>query len=273
MTENQDSVFIKDDELYNKKIKPVTPPDKKKDIDLDKNLYKNIIQAGMSSQLDINSLDSLNQSAEDRNQMCNIYDSMCQDGSLGAVIETYAEDATETNDKGDIVWVESSNANVSQYVEYLLDSLNINKNIYKWCYSLCKYGDLYLHLYRESEYNDDLFSNKKELNEDIKIKSYSKNDKYAHYMEMVKNPAEMFELTRLGKTVGYVKAPVDSVISKNENTMYNTFKYKFKKDDITLYPATEFVHAALEDDVGRDEEVVSIFLNQDDFDSLFYSFN
>ena len=53
-------------------------------------------------------------------------------------------------------------------------------------------------------------------------------------MEMVSNPAEMFELTKFGKTVGYVKAPVTSTIVKQENTSYNTFKYKFKKDDITF---------------------------------------
>ena len=265
--DNQDSVYVNNDELYNKKIKTVTPPERKKDVDLDKTLYQNIIEAGMSSQLDINSLNTLNQTAENRNQMYNIYDSMCEDGTLGAVVETYAEDATETNDKGNIVWVESSNSEAAKYVEYLLDMLNINKNIFKWAYSLCKYGDLYLHLFRESEYNDDLFKSKKELNEDINIKSFSKNDKYAHYMEMVKNPAEMFELTKFGKTVGYIKAPVANVISKNTTTSYNTFNYKFKKDDITLYPATEFVHAALEGNSCRDEEIVDIFLDAAKYDS------
>lgn len=265
--ENQDNVFITDDKLYNKKTKPVPIPDRKKDIDLDKTLYNNIIEAGISSQLDIQALNSLNQVAENRNQMYNVFDMMCEDGSISAVVETYAEDATERNDNGNIVWAEAADSNVAQCVTYLLDTLNVNKNIYKWAYSLCKYGDLYLRLFRQSEYEDDLFKDKKELNEDIKIKSYKKTDNYAHYMEMIPNPAEMFELTKFGKTVGYVQAPVDSTIMKNDNLTFSTFKYKFKRNDITLYPATEFVHAALEDNISREEELVSIFLTEDDYNT------
>ena len=277
----QDKAIIDDEEVYNKTIKPVPKPERKKEIDLNNKLYDNIIEAGFSSQLDINAFNSLNQTAENRNQMYNIFDSMCEDGSIGAVVETYAEDSTERNDSGSIVWVESEKPEVAQFVEFLLDSLNIDKNIYKWVYSLCKYGDLYLRLYRNSEYQDELFTSKnrvlnehidndsdnKELNEDVKIKAYSKNDNYAHYMEMEYNPAEMFELTKFGKTVGYVKAPVTATLVKNDNTSFNTFKYKFKKDDIILYPATEYVHAALEDNIGREQETVNIFLNDDDFNS------
>ena len=267
----QDSAFVDDDSVYNKKITPVVAPDRKRDVDLNHTLYDNIIEAGFSSQLDITSLNTLNQKAENRNQMYNVFDSMCEDGSISAVLETYAEDATERNDSGNIVWVEASDNNVAQCVEYLLDTLNVNKNVYKWCYGLCKYGDVYLRLYRESEYEDDLFldDKKKQLNEDIKIKAYKKADNYAHYMEMVANPATMFELTRYGKTVGYVQAPVSSTIIKNDNTTYNTFNYsyKFKKDDVTLYPPTEFVHASLEDNSSREEEKVNIFLTESDYDS------
>ena len=267
MAELENNVIVQDDDSYNKPIKTVIAPERKKDIDLDKTLYDNIIQAGLSSTLDITSLSSLNQTAENRNQMYNIYDSMCEDGTISAVVETYAEDATERNDAGDIVWVEASDDNIAKCVNYFLDTLNVNKNIYKWVYSLCKYGDVYLRLYRESEYNDDLFTDKKTLNEDIKIKSYKKSDNYAHYMEMVKNPAEMFELTRFGKTVGYVKAPTNNVLAKNTDTSFTTFKYKFKREDVTLYPATEFVHAALEESTTRDEEVINIFLDQESYDN------
>ena len=277
--QNEKSAFVQDDELINKPIKATVAPERKRDIDLDKTLYDNIIQAGMSSQLDINALNGLNQTAENRNQMYNIYDTMCEDGSIGAVVETYAEDATETNDNGSIVWVTANDSEIAQMVEYLLDTLNIDKNIYKWVYSLCKYGDLYLRLYRQSDYNDKLFEPKtlneniqqtteesKVLEEDIKIKSYKKDDSYVHYMEMVSNPAEMFELTKFGKTVGYVKAPVGSTIFKQDNVSFNTFNYKFKKDDITLYPATEFVHASLEDNINRVEEIVEIFVDNNDYD-------
>lgn len=265
--EIKDSVFIDDEEIYGKELNPIPTKERKKDVDLDNTLYDNIIAAGFASQLDLSSINSLAQSAQNRNEMYNIFDMMCEDGSISAVVETYAEDSTERNDKGNIVWCEASDSNVAQMVEYLLDTLNINKNVYKWCYSLCKYGDVYLRLYRESEYEDELFKPKKPLNEDIKIKAYSKNDNYAHYMEMVANPAEMFELTRFGKTVGYIKAPVYGVITKQDSLDLASYMYKFKRQDITIYPATEFVHAALEDNVSRVEETVNIFLNQEDYDT------
>lgn len=281
--DNEQGAIVKKNDLYGKKTKPVVSPERKNDIDLNNTLYDNIVQAGLSSQIDINSLNTLPQKAQSRNDMYNVYDVMCEDGSIGAVVETYAEDATERNDSGRIVWVSASDDKVAQLVEYFLDSLNIDKNIYKWCYSLCKYGDLYLRLYRESEYNDDVLftsndeinkeldisEDKKKLNEDIKIKAYKKNDSYAHYMEMVSNPATMFELTRFGKTIAYIQSSVKNTVKKNNNTTYNTFdfQYKFKKQDVDIYPPTEFVHACLEDNTDREEESVSIFLNQEDYDS------
>ena len=42
-------------------------------------------------------------------------------------------------------------------VNYILNVMNADKNIYSWVYSLLKYGDVYLRLYRESDYNDELF--------------------------------------------------------------------------------------------------------------------
>lgn len=265
---NEDSAFVQDDELYGKKITSSVPPDRKKDVDLDKTLYQNIIGAADSSSLDLTAFNSLTNTANNRNELYNMIDSMCEDGTISAVVETYAEDATERNDYGNIVWAESDDKEIVQYVTFLLDSMNVNKNIYKWVFALCKYGDVYLRLYRDSEYNDILFGDKKPLNEDIKINDYKKSDHYALYMEMVSNPAEMFELTRFGKTIGYIKAPISGGVLKQDIlTQYMNFTYNFMKEDVEVYPATEFVHAALEDDVSREDETVNIFLDKDAMDS------
>lgn len=268
---NENPVIIQDDDLYNKKTVAVPVPERKKDIDVENNFYENIIDGVINNVLDLNSFNSLNNTAQSRNELYNVYDNMCQDGTISAVIETYSEDATERNDDGLIVWAESDNAEVAKMVEYLLDTLNVDKHIFKWVYSLCKYGDLYLRLYRESDYNDELFSqsikgDKKQLNEDVKIKAYSDQDRYVHYMEMVTNPAEMFEVTKFGKTVGYVKAPVRDTLQKKDILSLTQFQYNFKKDDVTIYPATEFVHASLEDNTSRTEEIINIFMDQESYD-------
>ena len=272
MDTNQEnnSVFQTDEEIYNKKIKPVAPDTKEADVGISDTLYDNILQVGFSSPVDLSSINSLSQQATTRNEMYNIYDTMCEDGQISAVIKTYAEDATQRNNEGNIVWATSNDSNVAYLINYYIDSLNIDKNIYKWAYSLCKYGDIYIRLYRESEYEDALFhyKNKKTLNEDVKIKAFKANDKYAHYIEMVTNPAEMFELTKFGKTVGFIQTPVDGVIVRSQQNLdFMNYAYKFKREDVTIYPPTEFVHAAIEDNVSRFEETVNIFLNTDDYDS------
>lgn len=265
----EDSVYLTDNSIYGNKIKKVTPEGKESDVGISDVMYDNIIQSGINSTLDLSGINSLSQQATTRNEMYNIYDTMCEDGQISAVIKTYAEDATQRNAEGNIVWATSNDSNIAYLINYYIDSLNIDKNIYKWAYSLCKYGDLYIRLYRESEYDDAIFGKKnRNLTEDVKIKAFKKNDKYAHYVEMVTNPAEMFELTKFGKTVGFIRSPVDGVIVKSQNNIdFMNYAYKFKRNDITIYPPTEFVHAAIEDNVSRYEESVNIFLNDSDYDN------
>lgn len=265
----EDSVYLTDNSIYGNKIKKVTPEGKETDVGISDVMYDNIIQSGINSTIDLSGINSLSQQATTRNEMYNIYDTMCEDGQISAVIKTYAEDATQRNAEGNIVWATSNDSNIAYLINYYIDSLNIDKNIYKWAYSLCKYGDLYIRLYRESEYDDAIFGKKnRNLTEDVKIKAFKKNDKYAHYVEMVTNPAEMFELTKFGKTVGFIKSPVDGVIVRSQNNIdFMNYAYKFKRNDVTIYPPTEFVHAAIEDNVSRYEESVNIFLNDSDYDN------
>lgn len=265
----EDSVYLTDNSIYGNKIKKVTPEGKESDVGISDVMYDNIIQSGINSTIDLSGINSLSQQATTRNEMYNIYDTMCEDGQISAVIKTYAEDATQRNAEGNIVWATSNDSNIAYLINYYIDSLNIDKNIYKWAYSLCKYGDLYIRLYRESEYDDAIFGKKnRNLTEDVKIKAFKKNDKYAHYVEMVTNPAEMFELTKFGKTAGFIKSPVDGVIVRSQNNIdFMNYAYKFKRNDITIYPPTEFVHAAIEDNVSRYEESVNIFLNDSDYDN------
>jgi len=126
---------------------------------------------------------------------------------ISAAVNIYASDACEPNEDGHIVWAESDDELAAGMVNHLLDVLNVDKNIYDWVYSLVKYGDLYLRLFRQSEYEDDIFQERK-LNEDVILKKYKNEDHFAEYMEMHNNPAEIFDLQKLGKTVGYINAHV-----------------------------------------------------------------
>ena len=270
--EIKDVAFPENDALLNKKIEPVSTPNEEIGIDLENTVMSNIADTIETSQFDINALNSFTQVSRSRNEIYDVLDDMGKDSTLAAVLETYAEDATETNDAGDIMWCESPDADAAAFVSYLLNALNVNKNIYKWTYSLCKYGDVYLRLYRESEYDDLLFdkpttrNGKSRLNEDVKIKLYGKNDKYVHYLEMAANPAQVFELTRFGKTSAYIKTDVRATQKTNDilqgvNNL--TTRYQFNKNDVELYAPTEFVHASLEDNSSRTPEEVQLFVTDD----------
>ena len=270
--------FEEDDSLYNKKVEPQTVPKPQIGIDLNNDLIYNIIDATQVEQVDISKLQSFTTVSRNRNELYDTLDFMAQDTTLASVLETYAEDATEMNDSGDIVWCESDDGNISKYITFLLNSLGVNKHVFKWTYSLCKYGDVYLRLYRESEMEDRFFSipkdkntNKKNtLNEDVNIVAYSDKDNYIHYLEQAPNPAQLFELTRFGKTAGYVKTRVKANPTNGDaidnSGIYSTTLYKFNSEsnDVDLFPATEWVHGCLEADSSRTPEEVELFNNAEE---------
>lgn len=269
--------FEQEDDLYNKKIEPTVTPTPQIGIDVDNDLIYNIIDASAVNQVDIGKLQSFTTVSRSRNELYDTLDYMAQDTTLASVLETYAEDATEMNDNGNIVWCESDDANVSKYVTFLLKSLNVDKNVFRWTHSLCKYGDVYLRLYRESELEDKFFAKKADeinqrrsnvLNEDVNIHAYKKNDRYIHYLEQAPNPAQLFELTRFGKTAGYIKTQVQTNNSKNDSlnmsATFNTYRFNYDAGDVDLFPATEWVHGCLEDDASRTPEIVELFTASED---------
>ena len=282
LNNEENSAFINDENQYGKKIKPIPKQKPEIGVDTTNNFFDNIINAGLQSKLDISEIQSFTQASQSRNLIYDLLDTMCEDPTIAAVLETYAEDATEYNDQGQIVWCESSDSDVASYVNYLLNTMNVDKNVYRWIHSLCKYGDLYLRLYRESEYEDPVFGEidensnsinpsiyndkKKTLNEDIKIVAYKNNDNYVHYMEMYPNPAEIFELTKFGKTHGYIEAETLTK-TKVDNLQMPVYQYKFKQRDVKIYDAKTFVHACLEDNTSRTPEEVDIILDSNNANS------
>ena len=291
---NVDSAFVQDDELYGKKLNPVAPPQRNIGIDLDAEFLYQLAGEGVSSHVDIAKIDAFSQVSQNREVIYQLLDTMAQDPTIASVLEVYAEDATESNDDGRIVWVQSDDSDCAKYITYLLDTMGVDKYIYKWTYSLCKYGDLYLRLYRNSELEDGLFNEKEnkenerkqklreevetykelhegalpskeelqQMNEDVIVKIFSKDDRYSHYVEAASNPAEMFELTKFGKSYAYIKAPTINTSTKKDNLMSSQYLYSFQRKDVEVFEATEYVHASLEDDSSRNPEEVEIFMDE-----------
>lgn len=257
------------------KVAPVAASAPEIGIDTNKSIIDNIIGAAEVGTLDISSIDALSQSAQNREQSYQLIDSMAQDDVIAAVLETYAEDTVQTNDSGQVVWIEAEDTKVLDYTSWLLNSLNVDKHLYQWAYCLVTYGDVYLRLYRNSDVEEDkLFRNNKRnkklnestqgsepINEDVKLRIYSNSDKYIPYVEMVDNPGEMFDLQKFGKTHGYIKAPI-RMVQQTSDALYSYLtRYKMKQSDVEIFDATSFVHGCLENTNQRQPETVDIYLD------------
>lgn len=268
------SAFVTDSGFYGKKTQSVPKPPVDIGVDYQGELYKNLMN-GLSSTLDVTLLNSFTNLSQSRDTVYSLLDAMSEDATIAAALETYAEDITEETDDGRIVYCQSDDSNVYKYVTFLLDSLNIDKHIYSWAYALVKYGDVYIRLYRKSDVDDDndfiIPEDKRKslhedvndkdddiLNENVNLVAYSPADKYSHYVEMWPNPAEIFELTKFGKSYAYIQTSVATPI-KTDNLINSYYRYSFKKNDVNLYDATSFVHACIMDNSTRTPEEVELF--------------
>ena len=265
------------------------------DIDVKKILVDNIIEAGLSSQLDIAKLENFTSISNSRDQIYQLIDTMAQDSAVSAILKTYAENVCEPADNGHVIWCESSDPNTSKFINYILNVMNADKNMYGWAYSICKYGDVYLRLFRESDYADDLFkadnvdmvnstrsrlteeyAGEEKLDEAVKLHLHSDHDLYSFYVEQVDDPGTMFELGKFGKTYGYIETPnedngLDATTSLfGEQSMTGTYNFKMKSADVNVWQADDFVHGCLEDNFTRYPETVELFTNKEGTKSQVY---
>ena len=255
------------------------------DIDIKKTLVDNIIEAGLSSQLDIAKLENFTSISNSRDQIYQLIDTMAQDSSVSAILKTYAENVCEPADNGHVIWCESSDPKISKFVNYMLNTMNADKNIYSWAYSLVKYGDVYLKLFRESDFEDEVFKHnnidmansgrcrltedlevKEQLEESVKLHVHSDYDPYSFYAEQVDDPGTMFELTRFGKTYGYVEVPneannLDATSTISGMAMSGTYSFRMKSADVNVWQADDYVHGCLEDNFTRYPETVELFID------------
>lgn len=210
--------------------------------------------------IDTSDLDHFRTLAEDRNMQYRAYDEMKEDSIISAALELYADDATQYNQDGKIIWAESEDPEISAFANRLLDILDLDKNAWTHIYSLCLYGDLYLETFRD----EDLFSGDKVEDEvantgSVEVKKLKNGYKMQEYVEAYPNPAEMFDITSHGKTVGFLKVP-DLEPNGADNQYFSVNNVDSSE---TLYDQRKFVHVSLNQDVTRFPEKVEISFQGD----------
>lgn len=277
--------------LVGHQAKPTTLDNTTKlDVDTNKTIVDDIINFGLTGGLNAGELEKFTSISNSRDQIYTIIDTMAQDSAVSSIIKTYADCACEASDNGHIVWCESKDPKISKYVNYLLSVINVDKKVYSWAYCLVKYGDVYLRLYRESDYSDRHFSKnaienaysaRNVLNEDLKKRAVDESvnlnihlvsDPYSLYVDAVADPGTMYELTKLGTSYGYIETPNTDAAAYNFSTFgdgansgVQLANYKMKSNDVNVYQADDFVHACLEDDFSRFPETVELYDTNKDY--------
>lgn len=167
-----------------------------------------------------------------RQAQYNAYDAMTKDIIISSALNMYAEDATQYDTLGRVIWVESEDPDLAEYLNGLVEILEFPRKLRSIVYSLAEYGDVYLRLFKKTKEGDSSGS---------LLEGLDPNVEYEDYIEVVDNPEDHFDLVRNGKTCQYA-------VSNKEAGVY-------KRDRIELYPPDQFVHIYIENTHIRDREI------------------
>ena len=102
-TKNKKSSKSKSSLIGNQAKPVVLDSTTKLDIDTNKVLIDNIIEAGLQSKLDVSAIDRFTSISNARDQVYQLIDTMCNDSAVSAIIRTYTDDVCEVADNGHIV--------------------------------------------------------------------------------------------------------------------------------------------------------------------------
>ncbi len=221
----------------------------KKNSDDENNLFYNIdkindtITESNDDILNMNEINKFRLLKSNRNEKFNSFDLMSQDSRVASILNMYADDCTQYNQSSKIIWAESSDQNCADFVNRLIDNLQLNKHVWSHIYSLCKYGDLYLELF----YDDEKINNINSAN------SYYRpvGSTIEEHIEMVRNPGSMFDLVSHGKTSFYVKVNSNEENYEAISQGMQMYQNSSRPEDNCLYPPDKYIHVSLNDAFSR----------------------
>lgn len=233
---------------------------KQMDVDDDNDLSKVLGAESADAQL-LSAINDFREISDNRSEQYDAFDEMEKDGTISAVLQMYADDATQYNLDGDIVWVESDNPDIAAFGNRLIEVLKINQNAWQHIYNLVKYGDIYLEtFYDEEESDKDMISKNIDGAFGTTVYSHKIGARIDEYIEMVPNPATIFDLRKRGKTAGFIKVADDSDKNKNIRRAYSI---DVSNSPQQIMPADKYIHIMLGDESNRFPETFDITISDD----------
>ena len=215
----------------------------------------------------VNQMQDFRTLAEDRESQYNAYDEMSLDSVIAAALEIYADDATAYDETGRIIWVESDDEQIAKAGNRLLDVLEIPERAWKHIYLACKYGDLYLKLFRKGDFEDEDVISSHFRSGQVKIVNDVKEEEslvypYEEYVEDVADPATMFDLRKRGKTAGFIEV----VRTEDDNMSFMTQVTRtYSLKDVKVYRPDRLVHVTIGETLTRFPEEVTVKIDDDHY--------
>lgn len=189
--------------------------------------------------------------SHNRNEQYDAFDEMEKDATIAAALKMYADDATQYNLNGDIVWVESSNPDIAKFGNRLIEKLGINKNAWTHIYNLVKYGDLYL----ETFYDDEADTPSDVNSTRTQFFTHKPGARIEEYIEMVDDAASIFDLRKKGKVAGFIKLEGQNPQQTNYTRVFST---NLSGTSQQVMPSDKYVHIMLSEASDRFPETFEL---------------
>lgn len=204
-----------------------------------------------------------------REEQYKAFDEMEKDATIAAALKMYTDDATQYNLDGKIIWAESDDSNVAKFANRLIDVLRINENAWTHIYNLCKYGDLYLETFYDDEKVGATVHNRPTKTYGTDVLTHKPGSRIEEYVQMVDNPASIFDLRKKGKISGFIHVKEMDPESTNYSRVFST---SLSGTEQTILPSDKYIHIMLSEASNRYPETFEVEFTDDDGNKVTQSF-
>lgn len=205
--------------------------------------------------LEIVGVNNFRDISDNRGEQYDAFDEMEKDASIAAALKMYADDATQYNLDGNVIWVEAAEPNIAAFGNRLLQVLRINEKAWIHIYNLVKYGDIYLETFYDDEVDaDSLVTTPVTSMYGTVAQSHKIGARIEEYVEMVPNPAVIFDLRKRGKTEGFIKLDDDD----QDSNIQRVYRVNLSGTQQRVLPADKYIHIMLAEESDRFPESFDI---------------
>ena len=205
--------------------------------------------------LEIVGINNFRDISDNRGEQYDAFDEMEKDAAIAAALKMYADDSTQYNLDGNVIWVESSKPDIAAFGNRLLQVLRVNEKAWIHIYNLVKYGDIYLETFYDDEvYADSLVSTPVKGMYGTVAQSHKIGARIEEYIEMVPNPAVIFDLRKRGKTEGFIKLDDDD----QDSNIQRVYRVNLSGTQQRILPADKYIHIMLSEESNRFPESFDI---------------